>query len=65
MTTFGYYKEFCEQFSDLEGNPRYSEEDYLGFKECADEWYVLGSGKGEFSKDVPLGDPKKIKVPLK
>lgn len=65
MDDFEDYHAFAEKFMGLDGNPRYTEEDYNGFFECADEWYVLGSGNGEFSTDVPLGNAVKIKIPKK
>jgi len=63
MDEFENYNTFCQKFSDKYGNPRYTEEDYEGFRACADEWYVLDSGNGEFSTDVPLEEPTKIKIP--
>ena len=63
MDEFENYNAFCQKFCDKYGNPRYTEEDYEGFCACADEWYVLDSGSGEFSTDVPLEEPTKIKIP--
>ena len=62
MDDFPDYASFCVKVCDLYGNPRYSEEDYEGFRACADEWYVLDGGQGEFSNDVPLRDPVRIKL---
>ena len=62
---FEDYYAFSERFIGPDGQPRYTEEDYNGFLECADEWYVLDSGNGEFSTDVPLGKAVKIKIPKK
>jgi hypothetical protein len=63
MDDFEDYYEFGDKFTGPNGTPRYSEEDYEGFCQCADEWYVLDSGNGEFSTDVPLGKPTKVKIP--
>ena len=63
MDDFVDYYDFAEKFAGVDGEPRYTEEDYNGFFECADEWYVLDSGNGEFSTDVPLRKPVKIKIP--
>lgn len=62
MDDFADYDAFCTAVCDLYGNPRYTEEDYEGFRDCAKEWYVLESGQGEFSTDVPFDDPVRIKV---
>lgn len=63
MDEFENYREFADKFIGTDGNPRYSEEDYDGFCECASEWYVLDSGTGEFSTDVPLGKAVRLKIP--
>lgn len=55
MDDFEDYYEFGDRFTSPDGRPRYSEEDYEGCA-CADEWYVLDAGNGEFSTDVPLGE---------
>lgn len=62
MDDFVDYEAFCAAVCDLYGNPRYTEEDYKGFRDCAKEWYVLESGQGEFSTDVPFDDPVRIKI---
>ena len=62
LDDFKNYADFASKVCDLYGNPRYSEEDFEGFKQCADEWYILDGGQGEFSTDAPLGDPIKVKV---
>lgn len=62
MDEFSCYDAFRRKFSDKYGNARYSEEDYEGFRECAAEWYVLDGGNGEFSTNVPLGEPVRIKL---
>lgn len=62
MDDFSDYASFSAKVCDLYGNPRYSEEDYEGFRACADEWYILDSGQGEFSTDAPLHDPVRIKL---
>ena len=62
MDDFPDYASFSAKVCDLYGNPRYSEEDYEGFRACADEWYVLDGGQGEFSTDAPLRDPVRIKL---
>ena len=62
MDDFKNYADFASKVCDLYGNPRYSEEDFEGFKQCADEWYILDGGQGEFSADATLGDPIKLKV---
>ena len=62
MDDFADYDAFCTAVCDLYGNPRYTEEDYEGFRDCAKEWYVLDSGQGEFSTDVPFDDPVRIKI---
>lgn len=62
MVDFPDYASFSAKVCDLYGNPRYSEEDYEGFRACADEWYILDSGQGEFSTDAPLRDPVRIKL---
>lgn len=62
MRDFRDYQHFCRKFSDRYGCPRYTQEDYDAFCECADEWYVMNSGQGEFSNDVPLCDPVKIRL---
>lgn len=56
------YEAFCKTLCDQYGKPRYSEEEYEGFRECANEWFVLDSGQGEFSSNVPMGDPIRHKV---
>ena len=63
MDDFDDYYEFGDRFTGPDGRPRYSEEDYEGFCTCADEWYVLDAGNGEFSTDVPLGKAVRIKIP--
>lgn len=63
MYAFENYNAFCRKFCDKYGYPRYTKEDYEGFRVCADEWYVLDSRRGEFSTDVPLENPVKIKIP--
>ncbi len=65
MDEFKSYESFCRKFSDKYGHPRYTEEDYEGFKACADEWYVMDSGMGEFSVDVSLNEPVRIKLTAK
>ena len=62
MDDFPDYDTFCSKVCDLYGNPRYSEDDYLGFRASADEWYILDGGHGEFSTNVPLRDPVRIKI---
>lgn len=62
MHEFSNYEAFAKIFTDRRGNPRYTEEDYLGFLNCADKWYVLESGQGEFSVDVPFGDTVRVKI---
>ena len=62
MDDFPDYNTFCSKVCDLYGNPRYSEEDYLGFRASADEWYILDGGHGEFSTEAPLQDPVRIKI---
>lgn len=62
MHEFKNYEAFAKIFTDRHGNPRYTEEDYLGFLNCADKWYVLESGQGEFSVDVPFGDIVRVKI---
>jgi len=62
MDDFPDYASFCVKVCDLYGNPRYSEEDYEGFRACADEWYILDGGQGEVSTDAPLRDPVRIKL---
>jgi len=65
MDDFEDYYAFAEKFAGSDGGTRYTEEDYNGFCECADEWYVLDGGNGEFSTVVPLGKAVKIKIPKK
>jgi len=62
MDDFEDYDSFAQKFSDQHGNPRYSEEDYQGFLDCANSWYVLDSGQGEFSVDVPFEKSVRIKI---
>lgn len=62
MDDFKNYAVFASRFHNRHGQPRYSEEDYEGFRECADEWYVLDGGNGEFSTNAPLGEPVRIKL---
>lgn len=64
MDEFKNYAAFAAKFCDRHGNPRYTEEDFNGFRDCADEWYVFDSGYGEFSTTAPLGDPVRLKVKL-
>ena len=61
MDDFTDYASFSAKVCDSHGNPRYSKEDFEGFRACADEWYILDSGQGEFSTDAPLHDPVRIK----
>ena len=65
MNDFEDYYAFADKFAGTDGNPRYTEEDYIGFCECAPEWFVLDSGNGEFSTDVPLGKAVRIRIPKK
>ena len=62
MDDFEDYYEFGDRFLGADGKPRYSQDDYEGFRQCADEWYVLDGGKGEFSTNAPLGEPVRIKL---
>ena len=62
MDDFEDYYDFGDRFTGPDGKPRYSLEDYEGFCQCADEWYVLGGGHGEFSTNAPLQDPVRIKL---
>ena len=61
MDDFESYDVFASRFHNCYGQPRYSKEDFEGFRDCADEWYVLNGGKGEFSTNAPLGEPVRIK----
>lgn len=65
MDDFRDYSDFAAKICDQNRNPRYSKEDYEGFKACADEWYVMDSGMGEFSTNAPMGDPVRIKIKCK
>lgn len=65
MEDFRNYTDFSAKISDQYGNPRYTREDYEGFLQTADEWYVLDSGMGEFSTNAPMGDPVRIKIKFK
>ena len=62
METFENYNSFCQNVCDHNGNPRYSEEDYNAFCDCAKIWYVLDGGSGEFSSSVSLSPPKRLKI---
>lgn len=62
MDDFDSYTTFATKFCDCYGKPRYSKEDFEGFKQCADEWYVLDSGAGEFSTNAPMGERVRIKI---
>lgn len=62
MDDFEDYYEFARKLCDQQGNPRYTEDDYQGFLECADKWYVLDSGHGEFSVDVPFGKANRVRI---
>lgn len=62
MDNYVDYDAFCSIICDQYGNPRYSEEDYNGFRDCSNEWYVLDSGQGEFSIDISFDDPVRIKI---
>lgn len=62
MDDFIDYESFCSKICDLYGNPRYSEEDFEFFRLCSKEWYVLDSGLGEFTTNVDLGKPVKLKL---
>lgn len=61
MDDYPSYSAFSSKFCDLYGNPRYSADDYEGFRACSDEWYVMDGGQGEFSIKAPLRDPIRIK----
>ena len=65
MDDFPDYASFCSKVCDLYGNPRYSEEDYLGFFSTADEWYILDGGQGEFTTHPTFTDPIRIKLKKK
>lgn len=62
MDEYESYAAFAEKFCDSHGNPRYSKEDFDGFRQCSDEWYVLDGGTGEFSAKVLLNDPVKVRI---
>lgn len=62
MDDINNYNAFASRFCDAHGNPRYTQEDFEGFRDCADEWYVLDGGHGEFSTTVPFNDPVRIKL---
>lgn len=64
MDDFKNYSAFAAKFCDRHGNPRYTKEDFEGFRDSADEWYVLDGGSGEFSTRAALGDPVRVKVKL-
>ena len=49
---FECYEDFCEEYQNADGEPRYTEDQFKEFKKG--EWFVLNSGDGEIVDHVPL-----------